>query len=345
MSKNKAKRPGKGGVGGGPGGKAGSAKVKCPPPTEYHLHVDANRDGAVDDDRTGIDNWKWGKGKKGAIILCNNDDDDAATQCDNEDGVINGGNDHAEIAPIDIRRIGPFKPGWKGRLSVSADAARRIRLFDSRGPGGNEIIGPTAGKSYQFPDLNFTKKKLGMEALYYAGKDFPTGVVRLTFTIEKTDGTVLEEYAQLRVAPWIMPNHLDGADTVYVVDSTQNGQFRTDLDKFVKAAGCTLVTHAVFDDVWMQDCMELGYTNLPTVGFRSTMLAPRPRPLETFPITLRTKDFGYHAQGGLRPESTFDSTGNLEVTPPLTSQAGNVILGDASIMVRGERASRWILTW
>src|SRR6516165_11032391 len=82
-----------------------SAVVHCPGEdlVEFHLHLDADRDGKVDADRTGLDKWHWGAGKKGAIILCNNDDDEGASASDNHDAKINKGNDRDEIAPLVIR--------------------------------------------------------------------------------------------------------------------------------------------------------------------------------------------------------------------------------------------------
>src|SRR4051794_38487131 len=85
----------------GKGGQpAGAGVVCCPPVTqlvEFHLHLDADRDGKVDDSRTGLDKWEWGAGKKGAIILCNNDDDEGTKASDNEDDKVSKANDPDEI--------------------------------------------------------------------------------------------------------------------------------------------------------------------------------------------------------------------------------------------------------
>ena len=275
----------------------------CPPITEYHMHVDANRDGSVDDDRTGIDSWEWGAGKKGAIILCNNDDDDGASSSDNRDDKINGGNDSsADIAPLEFRRIGPPPPpGWELFLEVPVANAGHIRIFDSRFAGAKEIIGPAKGNKYKFPDLNFTKKEFGMEAIHYADGSFD-GEITLTFTVNKTGGGGYSENAAVRVSPWIMPNHLDSAIKVFVVDAAaENSRFRSDLKTMVTAAGCAFQEHAETSDPWMQDCMEFGYSNLPGAGYQAVMRAPRNRPLKSFPVTLRKADLGYHEQGSLVP--------------------------------------------
>lgn len=288
---------------------------------EYHMHLDADRDGTVDDDRTGLDKWEWGKGKKGAIILCNNDDDEGASKSDNADDKVNKGNDKDELAPLEIRRTGPAPPpSWEAFLEVDPADKDKIRIFESRSTGAKEILGPKAGEKYKFPDLSFTKKELGMEALQYAGSGF-NGEIMLTFTVKPSGGGSYQEKGKVRVAPWMMPNHLDKAEKVYVVDAGAfNARFRTDLKGFVAAAGCTIKEHAE-GDIWMQDCMEWGYASLPTTGLRSVVRAPRDRPLQTFPKTLRKADLGYE-EDGPPGDSTFSSTGNLEVTPPVTSKAG-----------------------
>ena len=300
---------------------AGSSTKPCPLQVEpeYHLHVDADRDGTVDDDRTGIDTWTWGKGKKGAIILCNNDDDGSASKSDNDDSKINSGNDKDEVAPFEIRRIGPEPPaGWEGVIEVSSADKDRVRIFESRSASAPEVIGPAKGESYKLPDLKFKKKEMGIEALRYAGDGFD-GEVTLTFKLKKGGSVAQTETAKLRVAPWLMPNHRDKAKKVFVVDAgSSNNRFRTDLGAMVGAAGCTLEEHAAHD-IWMQDCMEIGFANLaPSSGFHTVMRNPRDRPLKTFAETLRDADFGYHEQGVLG-SSTFDSTGNLECTPPVAA--------------------------
>ncbi|WP_438027643.1 protein-arginine deiminase family protein [Sorangium sp. So ce233] len=294
------------------------------------MHLDADRDGAVDDDRSGLDTWEWGAGRKGAIVLCNNDDDEGASASDNSDRKVNGGNDDTEIAPLVIRRTGGTPPaGWRASLEVSTLDKARIRIFDGRSSGAAEIIGPTKGSRFDFPDLNFVEKEFGMEAVQYADENF-SGEVTITFTLTKGGAGSLVEVAKVRVAPWLMPNHLDAATKVFVVEASvvhtptgpsDNARFRRELGAHVAAAGCTLQAFAS-NDVWMQDCMEIGFSSLPTKGYTTVMRAPRDRPLRVFPRRLRAADFGYHEQGTMSSFTTFDSTGNLECTPPATSKAG-----------------------
>ena len=290
--------------------------------TAFHMHLDADRDGAVDDDRTGLGVWEFGAKKKGAIILCNNDGDGAATRSDNDDDVVNAGNDRDEVAPLVIRRAGPPAPAdFTATLSVSAADKDRIRIFERRATGAREVIGPKKGATFTFPDLLFQQREFGMEAVRYAGTGFD-GLIEITFTLVKGAGATEVEKGVVRVAPWVMPNHLDKAERVFVVDlGAFNQRFIRDLSGHVAAAGCALQKH-VSGDQWVQDCMEFGLSAHPGTGFRSVMRAPRNRPLRTFPRTLRKADLGYHEPGTLSPDTTFDSTGNLECSPPVTSKAG-----------------------
>jgi len=298
------------------------AASAAPTPT-YRMHVDADRTGQVDDDWRNLASWRWGRGGRGAIVPCNNDSDDGSAATDNSDSRINGGNDSSETAPLVFRRVGPAPPGsWAGFLEVSARDAQRIRVFNSRASGGTEILGPSAGVRHRFADLAFTEREYSMEAIRYAGTGFD-GLVRLTFSIEDGGSVIFSQRAVLRVAPWMMPNHLDRAEKVFVVDAGGfNSRFRTDLSPLVAAAGCSLEQHAS-TDIWMQDCMEIGLSVRP--GTASPQASPvalrakRNRPLHTFPRTLLAPDVGYQEVAPLPNDSTFDSTGNLEVTPPIMS--------------------------
>ena len=298
-------------------------------PVDFHMHVDSDRDGKVDADRAGIDKWEWGKGKKGAIILCNNDDDEGASACDNADSKVNAGNDGTELTPIEIRRTGPPPTaGWEGFLEVALGQENFFHLFESNSPGSPVVLGKGKGNSYKLPDLNFTTKQLWMEGTQYADSTF-TGEFTLTFRLNRPGASPPPESTRFRVAPWIMPSHLDHADKVFVVQTSvvptpggvaDNSRFRGELSTFVSGAGCTLQTKTENLDVWMQDCMEFGYSNLPGKGFQTVMRSPRNRPLVSFPKTLLKADLGYQEQGTLATppddNSSFNSTGNLECTPP-----------------------------
>lgn len=295
------------------------------PVAEFRLCVDWDRNGSLDN-LVPVDNdtWRWGRFGHGAVVLCNNDSDRGSFAADNADDEVNAGNDGKELAPIGIEHLGPPAPAhWTGYLELPPDQVDFVRVFDSRSPGSAAVLGKDRGPSYELPDLDFGFKRFWMEATRYPGTGFD-GVIRLTFRLSKGPGTVDEtQTAAFRVAPWLMPNHCDPATRVFVVDAgPPNRRFRDELLALVTTAGCTLQLHVgSVSDVWMQDCMEIGYSNLPGALVHGVMRAPRDQPLQTYPRTLLAADIGYHETG--TPERiTFNSTGNLECTPPVTSRAG-----------------------
>ncbi len=311
-------------------------------PLYFHLHVDADRDGAIDDDRTGLDVWQYGAaaGRKGAIMLCNCDDDSAGGAVDHADQVVNGNNDHTEVAPIEIRRAGananpPAR--WFADLSILHGRSNQVRIFADRLAGANEILGPTSGDHYDFPDLNFPARTLAIEATEYATTAWD-GLVTVQLgvyarapnaALTAFDGPVLSyhEGACFRVAPWMIASHLVNAERLYATDQGgANAAFLQDMYNAATDAGILLDTsfHGILADKWMQDCMEFGQHRSPHAGFRVVNQGPRQRGLDRFPVTLLGQDMGYvrPSNPGGGATTTFDSTGNLEVTPPVTGHDG-----------------------
>lgn len=286
--------------------------------TYFRLRVDADRDGTVDG-RDPPTRWTWGRSGRGAAVLPNVDRDNPGTDVDVSNATIDPGNDAtADIAPLRIEPVPSSTPPAGTRLELRVSPAGVLRVFDGLVPGATEIIGPTAGDVHRFAAPPAAPVLLGMEALRLAGRGFD-GLVELTLRTVLPAGRRLTQRTAVRVAPWIMPNHTHRAQTVYVVDvGPSNLRFRTELRRLVTAAGCTLVEHVERGDRWMQDAMEFGVTNLPTAGFRTVLRAPRDRPLQAFPRTLLAPELGYTEQGTLRPDTTFDSHGNLEASPAVT---------------------------
>lgn len=317
----------------------GSTKSACPGSCLIvHLHVDANRDGNVDDDFQ--KNAQWDR-KSGAIILCNNDNDDndSAKLVDYTNSIIDTAVDESDIAPLDVRiqkPMGTVPFGWKIFLEVSDET--KIRIFDQRVAGGKEIIGPTKGKRFQIPDLSPNKLEYGMEAIQYPGPDWKNdftndpdtntifnGIITISLTVENDSKKVVHsEVAKVRVAPWIMPNHTDPTEEVYVVET--DADFLTELDR---AVSTPKPKRFISSDQWMQDVMEIGFSSKPNSGTKTSWHLPvvlrtannRKRmwggDLDTYP-KLHMLGPGFGLTEGLPPTkgSSLDSFGNLECSPP-----------------------------
>jgi len=303
----------------------------------FYLYVDADRDGLVDDDRTGVDDWQWGAGNKGAIILCNVDDDPprGAGNFDANDIYVNTGGDALEIAPLDIRRQGgqAAPASWTLDLTLEGDNHQNVRIFDGVVAASRQVIGPGTAVHHVPNVQNVDRLNYGMEAIHFANRDW-NGLATITLTVTKPVSTGGGEVsyassAEVRVAPWMMPSQDDVANTVYMVDAGDNNAIRGEVQdivvndlnlRFVETAG---------NDRWMQDCMELGYAVLPRNPLphrmECVMKAHRDAALEQFPITLLARNFGFYDPGDASPNdpTTYDSTGNLECTPPVRNADGD----------------------
>jgi len=278
----------------------------------FRLLVDAGRDGTL---KPAAPGWQFGASGQGAVVLVNNDDDAGSGQPDNENQVIGAGNDTSELASLVIESIGPQPTGTTIELEVSDPVS--LRVFGGNSAGSAEIIGPKTGARHQFANASAPRIELSMEGVRYARRGF-TGEVTLTLRTTQPGASANVQTATVRVAPWIISNHLDAAERVFVVDfGRENRRFRTELRALVQAAGCQLAETVQPSDPWMQDCMEFGYSTAPGGSLRTVFRAPRPRPLQTFPRSLLGVDLGF-VEEGVMDDSTFNSTGNLEASPPVT---------------------------
>ena len=322
----------------GCGAEVGSPVEPCPPPVpDLTLHVDADRDGTVDDDIAGLDQWTWGENQKGAVILVNNDADGGNRRLDNSNAVVDGSDDESDLAPLVIKRNPPglsFPPGYTARLSVSD--RRKIRIF-KRG-SWTEFIGPSTPQGRNtITDLSPQRIEFGMEALQYPGqspdRDFD-GLITLTLEVLQPGGGVRStQRAQVRVAPWMMPNHLNQTVEVYVVETSDNESVRTELSGALQGPNAPPLTvlsrrpHGA--DRWIQDAMEIGFSSKPgtqaSENWHLPVVMPSARRWEVGQLHLYPRHNllaeGYDYTEARTPTTsagTLDSFGNLECSPPVT---------------------------
>jgi len=297
------------------------------------LSVDADRDGVVGNDEQGSENWVWGAGQRGAILLVNNDRD--LTDFDPE------GEHKSELATlvVDDPGVDAMPTGFSMRLFCTRHAAERFSVYRVT-DGQPEIIHgrtPTGRTLPISPPLWPMRQELFVE-----GHDFPGPFFEGLLTIElqfvkdiPAGSTVLAtDRVLFRVAPWVMtPNHLP-AKKVYACDmsgtSFPNTKFLADLGAALDEIGVPL--HVVPPQVnggdrWIQDEIEFGYSIGPGHALPVVFDSPRDRDLDGFPeASLLGPDFGHFQIGGSQPNS-LDSFGNLEVSPPVTVNGRSYPLG------------------
>ena len=210
----------------------------------YTLHTDRDRDGNLDG--PGQLNQKtpnaisFGAQGRGAIIPvnCNRQGNNAGIgYTDNQDQNINGNIDLAhDVAQIEIRRniVGPPAgvPGnWGLRLKLDKatddddDAVRHFRIFDGVAHNSAELIGPQTVQEVAVTTNSVgNARTLGIEAIRFAGHNFPSGQAVLTlFTIQpEVTGAGNPTYfysERLAVARWIGSHHRQAVSWLYVADA------------------------------------------------------------------------------------------------------------------------------
>lgn len=312
---------------------------------EIDLDVDSDRDGTVErvaDDLLEKQFSRW----RGAALLVNVDDDDQDGQSDAGNQVIDAGDVDSEpsceggdITPLDIH----YRPSQflfqdpEIALRIRQDLAQYVRIFARCETGETEVLGKSVGvfrggfKEFVIPPavlaggatLNY-----GIEATQYARNDSSpvAGFIDLQL-VARNPGSELvlaQDDVRFKLSPWLMLSHLADNQEVLVVDDSafKNIAFRAELKSLLAQAGVTLDESVTSGDVWMQDEHEIGFSSSPTAQLHAILDGPRGRELDGTLDKLRGPGIGSFAPFGNLTTNTFNSFGNLEVTPPLEDPDG-----------------------
>jgi protein-arginine deiminase len=286
------------------------------PPLNVGLAVltDTNRDGVVDDkDLAGLTDWSW-KGL-GAFFLANVDDDDRKGRVDSSDGLVNGPDDESDLAPI-IIKLAPETMARTTGVSVSVTAgAAQSHLFEKTSTGWALVSG-------SLPEFA-SEIQLGIEAVKFADTDWDGFVTVAVDVLGPKQSSIASQQVRMRVAPWIMlPN---SAKTEMLYMSSTSSRLRPDVNRVLEAAGLpdAQVSSPPGQDIWFQDTMEIGYTQLPgRPAMHVVMNGQRPNASDNLAITLLGPNVGFISLGTPRPpddpEDYFmDWMSNLDVTHPV----------------------------
>ncbi|BBM84854.1 protein-arginine deiminase family protein [Candidatus Uabimicrobium amorphum] len=289
--------------------------VLCPlfAQSYVELTVDTNRDGNLDDTTDNIDEDVWSK-KSGAIFFYNNDSDENTGIQDCVDKKINGQNDLRDLSIIRL------KSDQKVKLYIDANSQSKVNLFIKN----NDKYTYISDFPYSTPS---TDCEFRIESKSYADATW-NGVVTVTAEI---DGTEIRDVVALKVAPFILLPNTQEVQTLYIREypgknDTMIAQLRkiaTKSNTEIKIVPANLYPYY---QIWMQDTMEIGYTQGINHWFHVVLPANRNRPLDNWSRDhMLQKDFGWFRYSRYRHEFArgggsngwLDWYGNLEVSPPL----------------------------
>lgn len=292
--------------------------------------ADTDRNGEVDfaQDRLGADTWTQ---ERGAVFLNNCDSDQNTGTPDWADTVVNGDQDLKDLALIKVRKIQKLPPDSQVSISVDEASRQRVMLFLKDSDGNLECIDFKEKGNIDAAQLRNSGLELWIEANSFADAKW-NGETQVKITLELPGGVINANAVSLKVAPFLLLSNLQPGNTLYVrAFPGRNDVFLQQLRRIVPQAGVELFIVPEGDpyrphDVWLQDALEIGYTEKPGQRMNVVLQANRDRSLDHFPLKkLLGPDYGWIRVGSYRKSYAqgrggngwLDWYGNLEVTPPL----------------------------
>jgi protein-arginine deiminase len=285
---------------------------------------DTNRDGVVDfaSDLAGRGEWT---AQRGAVFLFNVDSSDGTTTIDADDSIINGPEDLDDLAVLRLRRMGGAPPPGS-TLTITSNAPASIRLFQTL--DGTTYTAVAANGVV--PAALAEEGELRIEARSFANQSW-NGRVRVTATLTLPGGGSEVDSVELRVAPFLMLSNKQAGLELYVREHVgRNEAFISQLTSACAQLGVGLVVIPgdayPTNQIWLQDQMEIGYTEMPGRRMHAILRANRNQAIDEWPRTgLLGPGYGFFTVGSYRSafagggsgNGWLDWYGNLEVTPPL----------------------------
>jgi protein-arginine deiminase len=273
--------------------------------------ADTNRDGVVDNgDRNGRGAFDW---SRGAFVLPNIDDDDSNGKSDAEDDVSTGA-DRDDLATIRVA-LGSSVLGSAKNVSVkSLGGGGYARVYSIDGGAATVVNGFVPAKA----NLEF-----GVEAKRFAAGDWNGRITYEFSALDQNGVAIAKDVVVLRVAPMLLLPSSATPTAIHVATGAySNAGFIADLKAAAGRAGTTVKTPYVtskWQEMWMQDTLEIGYAQLPGRSPMHVALRAN-RGADSYAAKLRGPNMGYLVVGA--PRSTLggdawvDWYGNLEVSPP-----------------------------
>jgi protein-arginine deiminase len=309
------------------------------------MHLDEDRNGAIEANPAAANPWTWGAHGTGAIILVNTKNVAVNQQVEARSEIAFRWVNNAADA---------LGAAWTATLTVAPN--QRARIFTARAKvalDANELptLAPIDLKGGAVPALyagngNFS---LWIEATAFPASQLEADwKVTLTFNFTNTNGQAFQQVVEVRIAPWIMASDLDPTTTVYFVQSAQgepppNPSLQHTMTAFVQGAGAQFNRRpAVAGKPFFRDVMKCGYVHGPhhqeIAPLRGLDHLSPARGLGVLPpagsIRPRLHAVPLLAEGALgvpdQPNTSQDHGGNLLVTPPIANfPHGRIVYGHA----------------
>ena len=291
---------------------------------------DVNRDGKVefDSDNHGKNIWTP---TRGAIFFNNNDSDQNSKEPDHADTVVNGNEDLKDLAVLKVKQVPDLPENTQVSVSVDDASLSRVHLFLEVGDNEYKLVNLMADGNIDPARLRQADLELRIEANSYADGIW-SGKTEVKIFVNTPNGKTHFDSVQLKVAPFILLSNLNKGNTLYVRECPgRNEAFLQHLGELVTKAGAELVIVPGGEpyrqsNIWLQDTMEIGYSEMPGQKMNVVLKANRNRSLDEYAknqllgpdfdwIQVGTYREGYG--GGRGRNRWLDWYGNLEVTPPL----------------------------
>ncbi len=277
------------------------------------IHGDTNRNGRLEDsDCEGRDRWSW---QAGAFVMANLDDDDRSGRPDASDQIVNGSIDEQDLARFRLL----FDPALPAVAEITVDAGDApVNVFQNNGGSWKFLAGQTP-----LALSSSGRIELGVEAKKFAGVEGWNGRIVLRATVRLDGRIVAEDRTEARVSPWLMlPNSAPTRAFYLATGKYDNSAMMAEVKNILPRWGVAFPTpHQAknWQEMWMQDSLEIGFTEIPG-GARMYVVLNGIRGADSFGPTLLGRDIGVITVGKNRNMTGHDAWvdwyGNLEVSHP-----------------------------
>jgi hypothetical protein len=245
------------------------------------------------------------------IGVINSDDDDLSDKRDWLDPPFDADDDLVDwVMPADAF-LG-FQDGHTAELVLTGASPERVRMWHRNAPAiGHDVS--EIHMSYAFTPGD------GDEPFLVEFDDYGR-IWTLTLNHLDADGAVVETVdITLHAAPLIMNHHLQPAEFVWAVSVNSNSAFINSYSSHLGNRFAAVAGSSVGGDVWIQDEIEFATVTGPAADRNNIIIdSIRDRGLDNFPDQIVQPNMFKQTWGIPGTESSADSFGNLEATPPIT---------------------------